>query len=377
MRADAQALLDVLVTPAAFLRGEARRDSDDLMTSSLSLILKDTEKRAPTRVVNALGQRMVLYHPCHVQVFDIDVAVSLRIVLRDVVMMMAALARDLEMLARDFPRRLVATMAALRATAQRALRVREALLSSAVVARILDHAAVGVGQEHFQTHIQPNGRMVAFKPLRMHDALLILRRRLADDQRIPMVVGAQYQMRRHWRAHQRAVHLDLEQLAEFGGYMQVRAVVIQPDIPAHSVLAQLDAVPAVGHFEAGKATGQAHVFQLKRAFERLAQPVGECLHRGRGHSLTATALEARRQVVLRGERAIRLVLRFQGRQHLIVDGPRSDQAGHQLLALCAGGIQSVLERPHILMIPHRIRMGYETTNRWYPRCLRATGLSPP
>src|SRR5262249_13428640 len=158
MGAHTQALLHVLPTPAAFLRGEARRDSDHLMTSSSSLIFKDTEKRAPTRVVNALGQMMVLHHPSYVQVFDTDATVLLRIVLSDVNVMIAALARDLEMLARDFPRSLVATVAALLATAQRALRMGEALLSSAVVARVLDHATLGVGQEHLQAHIQTNRR---------------------------------------------------------------------------------------------------------------------------------------------------------------------------------------------------------------------------
>src|SRR6185369_1619507 len=121
--ADAQALLDVLATPAACLRGEARRDADDVMTGSLSLIVKDTEKRAPTGVVNALGQVMGLHHPCHVQDFDTDAAVPRCIVRSNVAMMMAGLARDLEMLARDFPRGLAAAVAALLEAAQRALRM--------------------------------------------------------------------------------------------------------------------------------------------------------------------------------------------------------------------------------------------------------------
>ena len=60
------------------LRREARRDSHHHMTGSLSLVREDVEKRAPTRVVNALGERMVLHHPGHVQVFDTDTAVAAR-----------------------------------------------------------------------------------------------------------------------------------------------------------------------------------------------------------------------------------------------------------------------------------------------------------
>jgi hypothetical protein len=59
MGAYREAFLDVLTTPTALLAREARGHSDDLMTSSLSLIFKDAEERAPTRVVNALGEVMV------------------------------------------------------------------------------------------------------------------------------------------------------------------------------------------------------------------------------------------------------------------------------------------------------------------------------
>src|SRR5947207_656743 len=48
-----------LTTPVTLLRGEMRVDSDHLMTSSLSLILKDIEERAPTSVHDALCQAMI------------------------------------------------------------------------------------------------------------------------------------------------------------------------------------------------------------------------------------------------------------------------------------------------------------------------------
>ena len=105
-----------------------------------------------------------------------------------------------------------------------------------------------------------------------------------------------------------------------------------------------------GVLKRGKPTGHTEVFHLERALERLAQPVSQRLHRRRWHGLAAATLEVRRQVVLRGKRAVGLVLRFQRRQHLVVDGSRFDQAGHQLLALGAVGIQPVLERPHILIV---------------------------
>ncbi|HEV8190008.1 MAG TPA: hypothetical protein VGP82_00760 [Ktedonobacterales bacterium] len=84
------------------------------------------------------------------------------------------LTADFEVLARDVPRGLTATMTALWTTAQRALGMRQAFLPTPIMARVLHHATLGIGQKHLQTHIQANHRMVARYPLRMYDALLIL-----------------------------------------------------------------------------------------------------------------------------------------------------------------------------------------------------------
>jgi hypothetical protein len=142
MGTHAQAFLDVLTTSTTFLRGIARRDSDDLMTSSLSLIVKDTEKRAPTGVVNALGEMVVLHHARHVQVFDTNATVALYVLLSRLEMEIAALATDFQMHARDFAVRFAAAMASLLATTYGALRMREALLPPAIVARILYHPTI-------------------------------------------------------------------------------------------------------------------------------------------------------------------------------------------------------------------------------------------
>ena len=149
----------------------------------------------------------------------------------------------------------------------------------------------------------------------------ILRRRLTDDERVPMAIGAQDEMGGHGRAVKPAMHLDLEQSADLGRHVQMRPVFIQPHIAAHGVLAQLDAMPAIRGLEPGKTTGKTEVFPLKVAFERLAEPVRQRLHSGGGHLLAAVSLEAARQVVLRRERTVRTILRFQRRQHLVVHGP--------------------------------------------------------
>jgi hypothetical protein len=57
------------------------------------------------------------------QVFDTDAAVRFRRVLGSLAMEVLSLARNLAVFAGDFPRDLAPTVAALRAAAQRALRV--------------------------------------------------------------------------------------------------------------------------------------------------------------------------------------------------------------------------------------------------------------
>src|SRR5215468_5392141 len=98
MRAHAQTFLDVLSTGVAVLPREARGHSDHLMTSSLSLIFKQVEQRAPTGVVKALRESGVLHHPHPVQGFDTNTAVARCIVLRRLAMDVASLATDLAVL---------------------------------------------------------------------------------------------------------------------------------------------------------------------------------------------------------------------------------------------------------------------------------------
>ena len=211
-----QALLDVLATTAALLRREARWDSNHHMIGSLSLIREDIEKRAPTRVVT-LGEIAIPHHPGHVQVLDTNTAIPLGIVLGGLEMEITSLATDLEMFTGHLALGFAAAVAALRAAAGGALRVRKALLAFAVLSGIFHHAAVRIGQEHLQPHVQANSRVGALHPLRMDDALLVLGFRLTHDQRVPMIVSAQHQVSRYRHADQRAMELDLSSRPNFAG----------------------------------------------------------------------------------------------------------------------------------------------------------------
>jgi hypothetical protein len=64
-----QIFLHNFSTLVTFLTGEAWVHSNDLMTSSCGLILKDVEECTPPGVENALGQMMIFHHVGDLKVF--------------------------------------------------------------------------------------------------------------------------------------------------------------------------------------------------------------------------------------------------------------------------------------------------------------------
>ena len=97
MRTDRQTLPHDFTTCVALLRGEARVDSDHLMTSSLSLLFKNREKCAPRGIQDGLGEMMVLDHIGESQVFYREMLVALCVLLGRLEVEITALTRDLEM----------------------------------------------------------------------------------------------------------------------------------------------------------------------------------------------------------------------------------------------------------------------------------------
>ena len=92
-----QRFLHDFPTLETFLGSEARVDSDDLMTSSCSLVFKDVEKRAPTGVQNAFCQGMILHHVEKSQLLNRNHLVLFGIAFGRLRVKVAALPLDLEM----------------------------------------------------------------------------------------------------------------------------------------------------------------------------------------------------------------------------------------------------------------------------------------
>ncbi len=128
MGAHRQRLLDNLPTLVALLRGEARIDSHDLMTSSCGLILKDVEECTPRGVENALRHMMIFHHVGDLKVFHGYVVILFHIPFRRLEMVISALPLDLQVRLRDVTGSETAPVTALFAPAHLALFAPEGLL---------------------------------------------------------------------------------------------------------------------------------------------------------------------------------------------------------------------------------------------------------
>src|SRR5262249_37657441 len=144
MRSHRQRLLNILATPRTLLGGEARIDSDDLTTSTCSLVYQDCQKRAPRGVQNALCQSAPR-QATDSQVFDDDGVVCIRIPLRRLEVKVSALALNFQMGLCRAARHLTAAVAPGSAGAQAPLLAAQGRLAGPKETRVLDRLSLAVG----------------------------------------------------------------------------------------------------------------------------------------------------------------------------------------------------------------------------------------
>jgi hypothetical protein len=101
MGAYRQALLYDCSTLMTLLTGEPWIHSDHSMTSSCSLVLKDSEECTPRGVENAFRQMGIFHHIGDLKVFDYNHLILLSVLPGDLEMMISALPVDLQMGFRD------------------------------------------------------------------------------------------------------------------------------------------------------------------------------------------------------------------------------------------------------------------------------------
>lgn len=352
MGSDRKRLLDNCSTLVTFLTGVSGVHSDNVMTSSRSLVLKDREECAPTRVQNALRQMMVLHHITDGQVFDGNEVILLSVLFGRLEMMIPALAIDLEMglchVSGGFP----SSLTAFCTPAHLALFPSERTLRGAIEAWVFHRVALTIGQKAFESNINADGRMLTLSWLMFRSRI-----RFADNQDVPMPIGTQNEMHRLGGALYWTMQFDLEEVSHFLWDDQVFFVFVQ--IAVFAVLPQLDGMPLIGLLEAGEAdAGNVMLLRSQKTLEGLGETIRKHLHRGGRHMLTLS-FERRFQIVLAWKRAILVILCFDGLQHAIVNGARLTQALHEQGGLLRIGIQPILKRSHASILPYPIR----TVNR--------------
>ncbi len=335
-----QRFLHNLSTLVAFLRGETRVHSDDLMSSTLSLNFKDSEERAPRSVHDGFCQGMILYHVENTQLLNGDDLIAFGILLGRLIVKVSALAFDLEMSFRRIPGGDPLTVTPFLTSAELALLSAERLLRGAIETGVLHRVAFAIGEEGLQAHINPDVRMLTRAWLVRSQWL-----GLTDNQSVPMAIGTMHEVNRLRSSFDGTMQFDLEEVPQFLGNNEVFLVFMQ--IHIFAILTQLDTMPTVWRLPAGKAhIGKAQLFRREEAFEGLGETIRQHLYRGRWHMLTATAFELRGQIVLAWERAILLILLLQGLKHLIIQEARLTQTLHQQAGLFFIHQQAILKRSH-------------------------------
>ncbi len=326
MSANTERLWNTLSTVAACLCREARVDSNDLMSSVLSFGFKHVEEGAPTGITNRFGQMMIFHHPTDIQVFNRNTMVLFSVWLGHFEMEIAALTGNLQVRFCDILRGFTASVTALLASAQLALLAPQRLLRRAIEAGILNHVPLRVSQEYFQADINADIRMGT-----RAGGMLCLRNGFAHDERVPMPIGTQDQMDRLRGPLYRAMHFDLEGLAQLGRNDEMLRILVQRDIFA--ILPELERVPAIRPFEAWEPNPCVECLTGKEPFEGLGEAIGKRLHGGGWHMLSTTAFEVRGEIILAWKGAGVLILLLDRLKHLIIDGARLVQAVHKQAGL--------------------------------------------
>lgn len=347
-----QRFLYDLSTLVTLLCREARVDSNHSMTSSLSLFLEDSEKRAPTGVQDAFCKVMVFHHSGDSQVLNGDVMIGLSILFSDLEMMVAPLAIDLQVRLSNVTGSLAATVTAFLAATQLALFASQGFLRRAIEAGVLNRLAKGIRQKGLQPHINADVMVLA-----SGREVFGVWFSLTDDERIPVPIRAMNKMHGFGSTLYRTMELDLEKLPQLRRNMQMFVIDIQPHITGGSVLPELNRVPAIRLFEPGEPdTRNTQRFSSEKPFERLGEAISKHLYGGGWHVFTTTALEPCCQIVLRGKRALVLILCFHRLQHLVIDDARFDQALHEQMGLFLIHEKTVFKRSHS---PFYNRLGIE------------------
>lgn len=337
--------LPALVT---LLTGETRVHSDHTMSSTCSLGSEDVEERAPGGVYDGFRKMMVLHHVEDMQVLNSDMVIGLSVLLSNFEMMISTLTANLQVCFSNIASGFAPSTAFFLAPGQLTLLAPEYLLRRAIEARVRNGLPFRVCKEGCESNVKTNIRMLTggWK-------VLVSWFRLTDDERIPLPISSVNKMYRLRNTHDLPMQFDLEEATELLGHHKVLLILMQ--IAIFAILSELDAMPPIRLFEAGKADTRDVVLPGgKKPFEGLTETISKHLYRSGWHMLTLP-FECRFEFILAGKCPILLILCFDRLKHDIVNGARLSQARHEPAGLLFIHEQAVLKCSHEHILPQVIR----------------------
>jgi hypothetical protein len=285
---DRKRLLNNLIALEAPLRRVAWRYFHNPRPSFFRFEHEDVLESGPARVRDGASEMAVLDHVLDLEILNGDEGVSVNVVPSRLVGVVLALAGDLEVLFCGFLGRLATAIRTSLSPCGFALRPPESLLRFLETARVLDRTTVGVRDKMSKTYVQSD--CIAL-------ALLWRIANVADDEDVPMSVGAKNEVSGLGGSFKRTVLFDLQASAEFARDVQPRGFGGEEHVPPPTVLPKLYGVPAVGALEAWEANPVTEFLATKEALERFVEPIGKGLHRALRDMLAATSLETVRKII--------------------------------------------------------------------------------
>src|SRR5579859_2427342 len=147
-------------TLVTFLTGEAWVHSNHLMTSSCSLLFKNSEELTPCGVQDGFRQMVVLDHIGDLKVFYGKMVIAFSVLLCHLEMVIAALTLNLQMRLCCTLSRLPASMRAFLATTHGTLLTSQRTLRRAIEAWVRNGVPLAISQERFEPYINTDVRML-------------------------------------------------------------------------------------------------------------------------------------------------------------------------------------------------------------------------
>ncbi len=337
---DRERLLNDLAAVKAPLRGEVRRHFDNPYSSFFRFEYEDVLESGPTRVRDGASKVAVLEHVLDPQVLNRDKGVPIHVVPRRLVRVVLALAGYSEVDLRRLPSRLAPAARAFLSTRRLTLRPPEFLRRPFEAARVLSGVTIRVGDEVRKANVKADASTVSF---------LRCIPEIADDENVPVPVGAIDEVSGLGVTFERPVLLDLEAATEFPGNPQPPGSFtgVEEHVSSAPVLAKLNAMPAVSGLEARKADLLSKLFAVKESLESLVESAREGLN-GRLWDMlragaTATSFKPIREVVATKELACLVVMSLDYVQHLVVKSAAFRQAREEHRVLGAVDEKPILE----------------------------------